>query len=456
MSLLDRHLGFLDALRRAGLPVSTTEDLDAMAALALVPWADRDLVRDVYSGTVVKKHLHRPTFDALFDLYFPQRIGGGVEDAADWAEKPDAPTGDNLDVLESMRRRIQKVLEENELDARLLSKLAGAAVSSFGKSDSAPARWSMYETLQRLDMQSLTNRLIERLTSEGTANDEADAVAQARVGRFVQAVHDDIERRIAESESPERRGREMVQPVLDGLDFTAARESDIVAMRHEIAPLARRLATRLARERRAHGGGALDFRRTIRASTATGGVPLVTHHRAKRPHRTDVVVLCDISGSVADFARFTLMLVFALRDVFQSLRAFTFVDDVTEVTDRLRPGADLAEVLIDLAGSTRQALLSGKSDYGSVFTRFAAEHADILTPRTTLLVLGDARSNYSSLGRTALTAMADRVKHAYWLNPEPRSRWGLADSAADEYANIIEMVECRNLNQLSSFVHGLA
>src|SRR4030095_786839 len=122
-------------------------------------------------------------------------------------------------------------------------------------------------------------------------------------------------------------------------------------------PLARRLATRLTKEHHARRGRALDFRRTVRASMSTGGVPLTTLHKPKRPHRSELVVLCDVSGSVANFAQFTLLLVFALRDQFQNLRAFTFIDNVHEVTEHFRPGADVADVMADLAASTAHAAL---------------------------------------------------------------------------------------------------
>ena len=139
--------------------------------------------------------------------------------------------------------------------------------------------------------------------------------------------------------------RVAVRPSIDRLDFTSARKADLAEMRREIYPLARRLATRMARERHARRRGPLDFRRTVRASISTGGVPLTTHHRPKRPHRIELVVLCDVSGSVASFAQFTLMLVYALHEQFGKVRAFTFVDQVHEVTDVFRPGADLGDVM---------------------------------------------------------------------------------------------------------------
>jgi uncharacterized protein with von Willebrand factor type A (vWA) domain len=227
-------------------------------------------------------------------------------------------------------------------------------------------------------------------------------------------------------------------------------------MRREIYPLARRLAARMARERHSRRNGPLDFRRTVRASIATGGVPLSTHHRPKRPHRPELVVLCDVSGSVASFAQFTLMLVYALHEQFGKVRAFTFVDQVHEVTDVFRPGADLGEVMAELAARTEHAAAWGRTNYGRSFASFVREHGNALGPKSSLLVLGDARSNYSDLNVEALREMAGNARHAWWLNPEHPRHWDTGDSAATSYGAVVPMVECRNLAQLSDFVRSLS
>jgi uncharacterized protein with von Willebrand factor type A (vWA) domain len=227
-------------------------------------------------------------------------------------------------------------------------------------------------------------------------------------------------------------------------------------MRREIGPLARRLATRLNRHKAARRRGPVDFRHTVRASMSSGGVPLEIHHRPRRPTRTDLVVLCDISGSVANFASFTLMLVFALREQFDRVRAFTFVDEIHEVTDRFRPGADPVETMASLAASAQHATLWGRTNYGRAFTRFAEQHPHALTPKTNLLVLGDARSNYSDLALPVVGDLVRAARHAWWLNPEAARHWDTGDSAASDYARLMPMVECRNLVQLGQFVHDLA
>ena len=456
--VLARHLELVRALRAAGLPVSLSEDLDAVTALGRVAWGDRATVRDAYAATLVKKHSQRPTFDALFDVCFPAMIGDGTGAAFAEDRPQEKLVGDNLDVLETMRRRIRRALRESDLDDQLLRQLAAESVGRFGTDPgraNGASRWSAYETLQRLDVQQLVDQLVAGLVGEGVEREEADAFAQRRLSEFVSAVHADIDRRTTEREGPDRRAAEHVRPTIEKLAFTEARHADLAAMRREVYPLARRLATRMAKERRSLGSGPVDFRRTIRACMATGGVPLTTHHRPIRPHRTDLVVLCDVSGSVAHFARFTLMFVYALREAFRGIRAFTFVDDVHEVTELLRPEADPAEVIAGLAGSTREAVLAGRTHYGRVFESFAAEHGQALGPRTTLLILGDARSNYSTLGDATLRELAAAAKRTIWLNPEPRRTWGVGDSAASVYADIVEMAECRNLEQLAGFVHDL-
>ncbi|WP_408897104.1 VWA domain-containing protein [Nocardioides sp. R1-1] len=464
--LLDRHLAFVEALRGAGLSVSLAEDLDSLAALGAVRWGDRATVRDAFAATMVKKQAQRTTFDALFDVYFPAMVGDGAAGASEdeAGEYGEGPVRDNAAALADFRDRLAEALQADLPDESELRRMAAEMVGVFG---AMPGRgpglssWSAYTALQRVAPQELVDRLVAGLMGESAdeaAAEDARRRANRRIGSFTAMVEDDARRRIAEEKGPDHVAEVAVRPSIDKLAFMAARRTDLEEMRKEIFPLARRLATRLAKEQHSrHARTApLDFRRTVRASIATGGVPITTHHRPKRPHRTDLVVLCDVSGSVANFAQFTLLFVFALREVFQSMRAFTFIDHVHEVTGHFRPGADPVDVLSELAAATSHAALWGRTNYGRAFTKFEEAHLDALTPKTTLLILGDARSNYSDLHEDSLRRLAGSVKRAFWLNPEHERNWGTGDSAAPAYGEIVRMIECRNLTQLSEFVHDLA
>ncbi len=455
--LVDRHIAFLEALRAAGLPVSLAEDLDAIAALQALDWSERGVIRDGYAATLVKRQSQRPTFEALFDIYFPRMVGDGAAAATEDEAADEAGVRDNARALQDFRAELLEALGSD--DPQTLGRLAAEMVARFG---AMPGRgpglssWSAYTALQRVAPSELVDQIVQGLLAEGRSEEEAQRVAGRRVGSFTRRVEDDARRRIAEEKGPDHVANVAIRPTIDRLDFTSARKTDLEEMRREIYPLARRLATRLTKEHHAKRRGPLDFRRTVRASMSTGGVPMTTHHRPKRPHRTELVVLCDVSGSVANFAQFTLLLVFALRDQFQKVRAFTFIDHVHEVTHHFRPGADVVDVMSDLAASTAHAALWGRTNYGRAFTKFAEEYADALGPKSALLILGDARSNYSDLAERTLKQLAGEARHSWWLNPEHRRHWGTGDSAAPTYGEIVPMVECRNLTQLGDFVHDLA
>jgi uncharacterized protein len=453
--LVDRHIAFLEALRAAGLPVSLAEDIDAVAALSALPWERRDTIRDAYAATLVKRQSQRPTFDALFDVYFPRLVGEGVQ-AEGSEEESDSAVRDNGEALAAFRAQLAQALAEDDREA-----LARLAVEMVGRFGAMPGRgpglssWSAYTAMQRVAPSTLVDQIVQALLAEGRTEEEAARVAGRRVGSFTGQVEDDARRRIAEEKGPAHVADVAVRPSIERIDFTSARKADLEQMRREIYPLARRLATRLTQEHHAQRRGPLDFRRTVRASMSTGGVPMVTHHRPKRPHRNELVVLCDVSGSVANFAQFTLLLVFALRDQFQKVRAFTFIDHVHEVSHHFRPGADVADVMSDLAASTSQAALWGRTNYGRAFTKFVEEHGDALGPKASLLILGDARSNYSDLALDQLRAMERNTRHSWWLNPEHRRHWDTGDSVASRYGDVVAMVECRNLTQLGEFVHDI-
>ncbi len=453
--LVGRHVDFLAALRIAGVPVSLAEGLDAVAALSALRWDDRETVRSAYAATVVKRQAHRPTFDTLFDLYFPPLVGPA--DPATAANKePPASVRDDAAARDTLRSELVEALVADDPAAQ--QRLAVDAVGRFG---TMPGRgpglsgYSAYTALRRISPDDLVARIAAALAAEGLTEDEAGRAASARVGRFTALVESEARRRVAEEKGAEAVARTAVRPSIDRIDFTAARKADLEEMRRAVQPLARRLAARLAQERRAQRGGPLDFRRTVRASMQTGGVPILTRHRPPRPHRPELVVLCDVSGSVASFARFTLMLVYALREQFQQVRAFVFVDQVHEVTRLFVPGADPGETLAALAASTTHAARWGRTHYGRAFKDFVESFPHALTPKTSLLILGDARSNYGELEIPVLEDLVHASRHAWWLNPEHRRHWDTGDSAASAYGAVVPMVECRNLTQLGAFVHDL-
>lgn len=460
MSLLDTLEGFTGALREAGVPAGTSEVLDATRVLGAIDLLDRPQLRAGLAAALVKRPVHRPTFDLLFDLWWPPAVGDPLEltqrrddESGDQAGEPGEPD------LDALRDELRQLLLTGDDEA--LRRFARLAVAELGHAGAQPGRqsWFTYRVLRALSPETLIASMLDALLSGEPRGGLAEQVARQRLQERIAAlrayVEAEVRRRVAEERDRDQVARSALPPLADQVDFLRAQREELAAMRRTVHPLARRLASRLAARRRLGREGRLDVRRTVRASLGTGGVPVVTHHRPRRVHKPELVVFCDVSGSVAGFAHFTLMLTAALREQFSRVRAFAFIDTCDEVTRLFGPGADLADSVRRLAREAELVAYDGHSDYGNALRVLVERFPDAVGPKTSLLVLGDARTNYRDPGLALLRGLVDRSRHAYWLNPEPRREWGSGDSMAYRYGEVIEMVECRNVAQLTDFVGRL-
>src|SRR4051794_17462561 len=374
MSLLDRHVEFVGALREAGLPVSVAEGIDAARSLGAVDLLDRAQLRSALAATLVKRHHHRPAFDTVFDVFFPPVTGESAAPPSDTEPPPRDPDAAHRGPLEDPTRdRVRADLERylRDGDEQLLDVIAREAVAAFGPvpgRSSGQSSWSRNAVLQRVSASTLMSGVLASFLAGqergGLAERRARTVINERIARFENRVDVDVRRRLAELSDAESVARTARRPTIDQVNFLGATRADLVALRREIRSLARQLATRLAIDQRRGSRGQLDFRRTIRASLSSGGVPMETHHKPKRPLKSDLVVICDVSDSVSSFAQFTLLLVYALREVFTKVRAFAFVDELDEVTRFFTPGGDPLDAVTRLTTEADVTWVMGRTDYG--------------------------------------------------------------------------------------------
>ena len=461
--LLDRHVSFVGALRAVGLPVSMAESLDAGQAVNTIDLLDREQLRAAYAACVVKRAAHRAAFDRLFDLWWPPASGDGHQydgDGDGEADELEEIDPADLDALRNaLRDQLRDVLLSGDDEA--LRRLAREAVNGLGRADGQPGRqsWFTYRVLRALNPETLMASLLEAVLQGQDRGGLAERVARQmlteRIKQFEEMVESEVRRRLAEDRGAEAIAKTAVKPLVEQVEFLRASRDDLAQLRRQVHPIARRLATRLTAKRRLGRRGRLDVRRTVRASLSSGGVPLTTIFKPHKPHKPELVVLCDVSGSVAAFAHFTILLAFALREQFAKVRIFAFVDTADEVTDMFDRGGDVVDALARMSSEADVVWYDGHSDYGHSFEVFAQKWPDAVTPKTSLLVLGDARTNYRAPALPALRSMVRQARHAFWLNPEPRQYWASGDSAAATYAEVMPMIECRNVAQLQEFVEGL-
>lgn len=455
---------FVEALRGVGIAVGPSETVDAGRVMTVLGLGDRSALREGLACAVLRRPDHRDTYDAMFDLWWPAAHGARtvVEDEPDPEADPEAMPPEDI---EAMRAALLDMLgpdaDLENFDDRLTAMIA-RIVEAYGRYNSSRGpSYSSYQALKAMALDELEGRLLAGLLApygeEPTPTQEeiAKAMAAQRVSQLRQMVEAETKRRTAE-----QLGRDHVQmygvPQLsENVEFLRASGEQLRQMRKTVQPLARTLATRLAAKRRRAQNGQIDMRKTLRKSMSTGGVPIDVVLKKPRPARPELVVLCDVSGSVAGFSHFTLMLVSALRQQFSRVRIFAFIDTTDEVTDMFGPEADLAVAVQRITREAGVYTRDGHSDYGHAFVSFAQNFPNVLSPRSSLLILGDGRNNYRNPETELLTRMVNASRHAHWLNPEPKHLWGSGDSAVPRYKDLIPMHECRSAKQLAAVIDGL-
>jgi uncharacterized protein with von Willebrand factor type A (vWA) domain len=219
----------------------------------------------------------------------------------------------------------------------------------------------------------------------------------------------------------------------------------------------RRLATLGHEQRGRRKGQFVDVRRTMRASLETGGVPLRLRYRPKRPRRPEIYVLCDVSTSVTSASVFFLSVLHALHDSFRKLRSFVFIERISEVTEVFEHERDFRVIAQRISSEGGVADVSGYTDYGRVWLEFLTEISEDLDPRSTVIVLGDARTNGREPHAEVFAKISERAGRLFWLNPEPKLYWNYGDSVMAAYERYCDgAFECWTTRHLENFVNVVA
>ncbi len=454
---------FVGALRRHGVAVGPGETVDAARVLGVLDLVHREHLREGLAAALLRRSAQRQAFDTLFDLYWPAALGAGSGEV----EVPRlADTDDGPVDIDALRDVLAELLRDG--DTAALAELARAVVDALGRAGAAGAgirgangqpSWSGYQALRMLSPETLLAGIVADLRGDVEDGSFADEVLRReirdRIAAFRKMITDEVRRRTAEMRGREQVARSAVPKQAEQVEFLSAHAEQLAQLRRTVQPLARRLASRLAVRRKHAKRGQLDMRRTLRRSMSTGGVPMRPAYRTRRPGRPELVILCDVSGSVAGFSHFTLLLVQALREQFSKVRVFAFVERADEVTHLFSAGAELSDVMQRVLREADLVAFDGHSDYGGSLGGFAEQWGEAITSKTSLLILGDARTNYRDPNLAVLRRLVGVARHAHWLNPEPRRQWGSGDSAALRYANVLPMHECRTAAQLTAVVEAL-
>jgi uncharacterized protein with von Willebrand factor type A (vWA) domain len=438
-----RVVEFCEELRDEGLKVGTSELLDAFAALEAVPWTEPADFREALAATVAKSQEDRRVFELVFDRYF-FRAAEAEALEREIREQSRYEGAERLD-LDQLREAIREAIAEgSDGEMRDAARLAIAAFGRQGEGSGVVG----------VDVQRIRRTL--GLQASGRDGAEADArqLDREQIQAFERHLRRELERALIERTEKMPPSRPLAE-----LDRTlpTSPTQDLAAVHRAVAQLKRRLATLGHEQRGRRRGRIVDMRRTMRASLETGGVPLRLRYRPKHPRRPEIYVLCDVSTSVTSASVFFLSVLHALHDSFRKLRSFVFIERISEVTDVFERERDFRAISERISREGGVADVSGYTDYGRVWLEFLEEISDDLDPRSTVIVLGDARTNGREPHAEVFARISERAGRTFWLNPEPRLYWNYGDSVMAAYErHCTRAFECWTTQQLENFVNVIA
>ncbi len=439
-----RLLTFFEELRQEGVAVGTSEALDAFSALDQISWTNTDDFRETLAATVAKSQEDRRVFELLFDRHFFRAAESEALERA-LSEGGQFEGQGEIDA-DSLREAIRQAIGDGQEGE--MRDLARLAITAFGRQGERSG-------VIGVDVQRIRRALGLQAQGRG-AEDDGETVTLDResLRQFERHLRRELERGMIE-----RSGKLPPSRPLAELDRTlpTSPAQDLAAVHRAVAQLKKRIATLGHEQRGRRRSRVVDVRRTMRASLETGGVPLRLKYRPKRPRRPEIYVLCDVSTSVSSASVFFLSVLHALHDSFRKLRSFVFIERISEVTSIFEHERDFRRISERVSGEGGVADVSGYTDYGRVWLEFLEEIAEELGPRSTVIVLGDARTNGREPHADVFGRISERAGRTFWLNPEPKLYWNYGDSVMAAYEPFCDgAFECWTTRHLENFVNVVA
>lgn len=492
---MDRTISnFIRALRNAEVRVSTAETLDAISAVELVGYADKAHLKRSLSMVLPKTADEKETFDACFDQFFQFQDVRGDASAANNAELGDQegdesgeggdgegggaggdPQMQNKGKKKSKSKAKQNNLYEEEEEADLGPGAVTEASSPLGKLLMADSRvelaQSMAEAGEAINVREIqiftqkglyARRIMDHMGLPDLNREISDLRVDSRVparrlGQQLKQRRDFLREQVRDYVeqqfmlNADVSGKRLREEMLRSVKLSNVEHRNFRLIQEMVYKMAKKLSTLHSRRRKVFKRGQLNVPKTLRNNMSYDGAIFDLYWKSVKVDRPKVFAICDVSGSVANYARFMLMFLYSLDEVMPKVRSFAFSSDLAEVTElfnRNKIEDAIAKTLHDYSG--------GSTDYGQALLDFKKLCLDDVDNRTTIIILGDARNNHGEAHAEVLKELYDRSKRVIWLNPEAKLAWNTGDSEMRKYGAYSHQVEeCNSLMHLERVVSNL-
>jgi hypothetical protein len=417
--MVDFLRDFIHILRSSDLRVSTSESIDAMNVVSEIGLDDKSLLRDSLSFSLAKTLREKEIFNECFDNFFEENYMNLKSDELPEENHERDIEFDDLNNSENMQKSLEE-LYKNSDKTSLMTAMALAARDANLQDIKLFTQVGMFtrKIFDEMGLETLNNDIFQ-------ASRQGDTKRESELKNIRESLRLEI-RDYVENQVKLRTtnaGKQLREDALSQMRLTQADKSDYQIMSGIIKKMARRLISVHSRRKRKSQRGMLDIRSTIRANQEYDGILFETIWKKTKVDRPKIVALCDVSGSVANVSRFFLMFLHSLTEILPNVRTFAFSNKAGEVTD-LFENKDIevaaAETLLLNGG--------GSTDYGQAFVDLEGLLENNIDRKTTVIILGDARSNYGDPRCDVLKTIQEKSKRILFLNPEPKSVWGTGDS----------------------------
>ena len=461
-------VSFIQVLRTHDLRVSPAETLDAMNVATTLGYADRGLLRDGLAMTLAKTPEEEAVFLTCFDRYFRQDLADfALEDSAD--TPGDAPPGAEATASgdsDTETGMISPLAEAASADPALQAMMASPLMQSLVNNDRNALTMAIGSAAERAGLRQIqmftqkgqfTRKILDEMGEDQLRGaiielERMQSPALLELQRYRDVLREQV-RDYVEREyllHAEGKTRQFMDEVLQKTRLNNIESMYMHKVQELVRKMARRLASRHSRKRRRFKRGQLNMAKTIRKGIANDGVMFETHWRQVRRDKPQILAVCDVSGSVAAYAKFLLLFLYSLQDVLPRVRSFAFSSHLGEVSRYFDDYP--VEKAIELVNWK----YGGATDYGSSLQDFAKLALDDINGNTTVIILGDARNNNGDPQLQIMQSIYQRCKQVLWLNPESRKVWGSGDSEMLRYQSACHFTaECNNLKQLERIVDQL-
>jgi len=461
-------LKFAACCRESEFFVSTAEVLDTVKQLSLVAVLDERTFKTVLGANFVKTQRDWPQFETLYNLFF--------HDLQSFPPSSSKAHQSEKTALEQILADISSEIQspdpednDTQIDAALLNFLSGdpqpylemlQQMNVPEDTPKGPLKSNLGELANRMGVLLKINRIRSRTMSMANELLTDDPVTRQQVDEYFKRLLDRAYSLMSEESRPDNVGLREIKQVekqfqtLGETSFFNLTQKEIDSMRDVIDRLVRRLQDVVIRRFASRNRGVIDIKKTLRIANRFQGVPLSIQYKKKPPKKGKIVTLCDVSGSVWSAARFMLNILYSLQDCFSGVKSYIFISGVADVSGLF--ARHPINTAIEKAMTEADIDYNALTDYGETFLQFKDQHLQELNKRTTLIIIGDGRSNYMNPRTEVLDEMREKCKRMIWLNPESMNSWNSGDSEMRQYRRYChEIRPCQNLNQLTAFVTDL-